>query len=104
MPAPKLCQLAKAPAYPYALLMLCSQAVGMSLCPESPVWLMWRGRRHLAAASWRKLHGADLAPDVRAQLEGADAEEPLLHQEVGGGAAWIGDMHEEGADMKMRAT
>lgn len=69
------------------------QAVGMSLCPETPVWLAWRGRRQLAAASLRKLHGAALAPGAAQTLEGAaggleDTERPLLEGEVREWAAW----------------
>ena len=56
------------------------QAVGMSLCPESPVWLSWYGRHQLAAASYSKLHGVDSPGAVgTGQTPAAgDAEEPLL--------------------------
>ena len=48
------------------------QAVGMALCPETPVWLLWAGLHLQASASFRALHGADHTTSTQFQ-EGSDA-------------------------------
>lgn len=53
------------------------QALGMAMCPETPAWLRWSGRRAQAAKALRRLHGA-APPDDDAGGGGNDEEEQLL--------------------------
>ena len=61
------------------------QAFGLGICPESPVWLEWRGQTQAASKARRRLQGteADAAnsqaeADSAASLEGGeDAMQPL---------------------------
>ena len=60
------------------------QAIGLSLCPESPVWLEWKRQPQAASKARLHLHGTeavatDTAADGAAALEGGgeDATQPL---------------------------
>ena len=64
---------------------MCVQAVGIGICPESPVWLEWRGQTQAASKARRRLQGAEAGAanpqpeaDSAAGLEsGEDATQPL---------------------------
>lgn len=60
-----------------------AQAAGLALCPESPVWLLRRGRHLCASQSFKDLHGDHYNPSDHVKLRsaasgGSDAEQPLL--------------------------
>jgi MFS family permease len=47
------------------------QAVGMALCPETPVWLLWSGLHLQATKSYRALHGSSaMTPPLGDSIEG----------------------------------
>lgn len=60
------------------------QLFGMLVCPESPVWLEWKGRREEAKEALVALHGPVLADEEIEIMAGVDfvnpANEPLLGQ------------------------
>ena len=61
------------------------QAFGLGICPESPVWLEWRGQTQAASKARRRLQGTETGAansqaeaDSAASLEsGKDATQPL---------------------------
>lgn len=75
------------------------QAVAMALCPESPVWLLWKGAHAAARRSFGSLHGQHFSPGDHAKLReeappglgvggrpgSAGADAPLLAEEGSGG-------------------
>lgn len=65
-----------------ALVPCAVQATGLALCPESPEWLVWRGRLLRARDSWRRLHGTRRgAPRRPGRAQGGETQEerqPLL--------------------------
>lgn len=64
---------------------MCVQAFGLGICPESPVWLEWRGQTQAASKARRRLQGTETGAansqaeaDSAAGLErGEDATQPL---------------------------
>ena len=62
------------------LLTVLVQMLGMAVLPESPVWLLWRGKKGLAAAAQKRILGDEW------QSEDADSDAddaPLVsNQEV----------------------
>ena len=51
----------------------------MSLLPESPVWLKWKGRTHEAEAASKRLLGSNqLVTEAGEAEEGLGDQEPLV--------------------------
>jgi MFS family permease len=51
------------------------QALGMALCPETPVWLLWSGLHLQATKSYRALHGSAAAPILSSREDSLHIEE-----------------------------
>jgi MFS family permease len=51
------------------------QALGMALCPETPVWLLWSGLHLQATKSYRALHGSSAPTEDLAGSLGVQGEQ-----------------------------
>lgn len=60
------------------------QAVGLSLCPETPVWLEWKGKPEEASAAKDKLQGPDSSDNDAEKAEMGTGDESDVQQPLRG--------------------